>query len=385
MESRPLTVVRVLNWLPVGGVEHRVIELLSRLDREKFRPHIVLLRERGALANKAEAAGIPVHLSPLRTRLSPTGLRKLAALFRSLKADVVHSHMYRSNTPATIAARMARVPVIVSQVHNVGTWETRRQRIMDRFLMRWRAAVVAVSERVKLDIVRQLGVDPDRVTVIYNGVNPETFSVTLELGVQERKREGLPLFAVVGICVARLVEQKNHKGLLQAFERVAPIIPDLVLLFVGEGPLRGELEEEVRRLGLEKRVVFGGQRHDVPRLLALADFSILPSFKEGFSNVIVESMAAGLPLLVTDVGGNAEAVRDGVEGFVVKDPTDIAGLARGLERLASNPPGRKLMSENARRRAQAFSLDEMARHVSELYEELYKKATRSEGGADHRT
>jgi len=372
--SKPLTVVRVLNWLPVGGVEHRVIELLPRLDPKTFRSHIVLLRERGPLAPLAEQAGIPVHLSPMRSRLSPPGLWRLARLFRHLGADVVHSHMYRSNTPATVAARLAGVPVIVSQVHNVDTWDTRRQRNMDRFLMRWRSAVVAVSETVKRDIVNQLGVDPAKIRVIYNGVNTDAFSVSLENRVQERKREGLPLFATVAIHVARLVEQKNHRGLLQAFSRVAAIAPDLVLLIVGDGPMRGALEEETRTLGLGHRVVFAGRRHDVPRLLALADFSVLPSFKEGFSNVIVESLAAGLPLLVTDVGGNAEAVRDGVEGIVVRDPRNIAGLAKGLERLASDPILREAMAGKARERARDFSVDEMAVRVGRLYLDLMEES-----------
>lgn len=372
--SKPLTVVRVLNWLPVGGVEHRVIELLPRLDPKTFRSHIVLLRERGALASLAEQAGIPVHLSPMKTRLSPPGLWRLARLFRQLGADIVHSHMYRSNTPATVAARLAGVPVIVAQVHNVDTWETRRQRNMDRFLMRWRSAVVAVSETVKRDIVNQLAVDPAKIRVIYNGVNTDAFSTSLENRAQERKREGLPLFATVAIQVARLVEQKNHRGLLKAFQRVAETVPDLVLLVVGDGPLRGALEEEARTLGLGQRVVFAGRRHDVPRLLALSDFSVLPSFKEGFSNVIVESLAAGLPLLVTDVGGNAEAVRDGVEGIVVKDPRNIDGLAKGLERLASDPILRETMSEKARERAQEFSVDEMAIQVARLYLDLMEES-----------
>ena len=207
--SKPLTVVRVLNWLPVGGVEHRVIELLPRLDPKTFRSHIVLLRERGALASLAEQAGIPVHLSPMKTRLSPPGLWRLARLFRTLGADIVHSHMYRSNTPATVAARLAGVPVIVAQVHNVDTWETRRQRNMDRFLMRWRSAVVAVSETVKRDIVNQLSIDPAKIRVIYNGVNTDAFSTSLENRAQERKREGLPLFAELPVSMELVVEHTD--------------------------------------------------------------------------------------------------------------------------------------------------------------------------------
>ncbi len=374
MDAGRITVVRVLNWLPVGGVEHRVIELLPRLDPSKFSPHIVLLRERGTLADEAERRGIGVHLCPLKTRLSPSGLRNLSRLFQRIGADIVHSHMYRSNTPATIAARLAGVPVVLAQVHNVDTWETRRQRMMDRFLRRWRDGVIAVSETVKADIVRQLELDPDFIRVLYNGVDTSAFHERVESREQERKREGLPMFGVVAIHVARLVEQKNHRGLLDAFARVSERHEDLTLLLVGDGPLRRDLEEKAGGLGLRGRVVFAGRRHDIPRLLALADFSVLPSFREGFSNVIVESLAAGLPLVVTDVGGNAEAVRDGVEGLVIRDPRDTGALAAAMERLASDSELRQTFGENARQRAEDFSLDTMARHTEQLYLELSERS-----------
>lgn len=366
-------VVRVLNWLPVGGAERRVLDLLPRLDPGRFRSHIVLLRERGPLTELAEERGIPVHLAPLRTRLSPGGLWRLASLFRGLKADIVHSHMYRSNTPATIAARWAGVPVILAQIHNVDTWESRRQVWMDRLLSRRRSGIIAVSERVKQDVLARLHLDPKRVFLLYNGIDILKFRPNPENREAGRRAEGIPADAVVAVCVARLVEQKNHLGLLRAFAAIAARHPALMLWLIGEGPMRGVLETEVRRLGIAERVRFSGQRADIHALLTLVDFSVLVSFREGFSNVVIESLATGLPMLVTDVGGNAEAVRDGIEGIVVSPPGDTQALGDALARLASNSEERMRMAAQARERACEFSLEVMARRTESLYLELMDK------------
>ncbi|HUT25929.1 MAG TPA: glycosyltransferase [Sumerlaeia bacterium] len=126
--QRPLNVMRVITWLPIGGIERKILAVAPRLDRSKFTVRVACLRERGPLADALEQEGVPVHLSPLPSRLSPRGLRDLSRLMRRRRIDIVHAHMYRSNVPATIAARLVNVPVVIAQVHNVGTWETRRQR-----------------------------------------------------------------------------------------------------------------------------------------------------------------------------------------------------------------------------------------------------------------
>ncbi len=370
--TSPVPVARVLNWLPVGGVEKRLIAILSRLDPSRFRPYIVLLRERGALADLAEQKGLPVFLCPLRTRLSPTGIARLRALFRREKTRIVHSHMYRSNTPATIAARLAGTPVVFSQVHNLDTWETRRQRFLDRALMRWRDGVIAVSGRVKADIESQLRIPPDFIHVLYNGIDLDEFRFATDplwpaRRAGERAREGFDPADLIVICVARLVEVKNLPTLIEAFARIAPSHPLARLWLIGGGPLHDTLEKQVRERSLESIVRIAGQRMDIPRLMALADISALVSHKEGFSNVVIESLAAGLPLVVTDVGGNAEAVRHETEGLVINRPDNIEAIAGALDRLLGDAALRAKMSEAARRRAQDFSLETMTRQTEELY------------------
>src|SRR5439155_24152263 len=143
------------------------------------------------------------------------------------------------------------------------------------------------------------------------------------------------------------------------------------LLLVGDGPLAADLEEQTRRLGIAAKVVFAGARDDVPRILRASDISVLSSQREGFSNVVIESLAAGLPVVATDVGGNAEAIAEGSCGLLVP-VGDAAAISERLGRLAEDRGLRARMAAAARRRASAFSLDEAVRATETLYDGLLR-------------
>ena len=363
--DRTWHVARVITWLPPGGIERRLAALLPQLNQPPFRVSVVCLRERGLLADTLERAGVPVTVLPLRSRLNPAGLFRLASWMRKQRVDIVHSHMYRSNVPATIAARLARRRLVFCQVHNVNTWETPRQRWMDRYLLRWRTAMVAVSEEVKRDVVANLGCPPDFVRVLYNGIDVQEYSsvqpdpkLRRQLAIREGKR--------VVVMLARLVPQKGHMHLIRALEAVRDELPPTHVLLVGSGKLREALEQEVRQRRLGEMVSFAGFRLDVPQILALADLSVLPSDREGFSNAVVEAMAAGVPVVATNVGGNREAIVNGESGILV-EPHDSRALGQAIKTLLTDEPLRRRMSEAARQRAKCFGLDQMLEATRRLY------------------
>ena len=367
-----IRVLRVITWLPVGGIERRLVALLPRLDRDRFDLRVACLRERGPLADELEAAGIPVDLVPFRTRWDPAALRRLAALMRERRIEIVHSHMYRANVPATVAARLAGVPVVWGQVHNVGTWETRRQALMDRLLSGWRTGMIAVSGRVRDDVVRTLRLPPERVRVIYNGVDIDRFAAARARRDTIRAREGAAPADAVFLFAARLVEQKRCADFLDALARLqsAPAAgaPPLHAWILGDGPLRPDIEARVRALPDPTAAGLLGRRDDVEEFMAAADAFVLPSTREGFSNALIEALAAGLPAIATDVGGNAEAVRDGIDGFILP-PLNPGRLAAAIETLWRDAPLRNRLATSAAARARDFSLDAMARAVEQLYAE----------------
>jgi glycosyltransferase involved in cell wall biosynthesis len=173
----------------------------------------------------------------------------------------------------------------------------------------------------------------------------------------------------VVVVLARLVEQKKHTRLLQALEMCRNELPPVSVLFVGDGKLRGELECEVETRHLGDMVSFTGHRNDIPQILALSDLSVLTSDREGFSNTIIESLAAGVPVVATDVGGNSEAIVNGECGLIVQ-PDELAGLARALKTVLLDDTLRRKMSQSARMRAKHFSLENMLDETRRLYLEL---------------
>lgn len=369
-----IRILRVITWLPVGGIERRLVALLPRLDRERFDVRVVCIRERGELADELEAAGIPVTLVPLRSRWDPRGLRELAGLMRRERIDVVHSHMYRSNVPATVAARLAGVREVWAQVHNVDTWETGRQAWMDRRLMRWRTGMIAVSDRVRHDVIETLRIEPRRVRVIYNGVDLDRFRAARERRAELRLREDTGE-RLVFIFMARLVEQKRPQDFLEAFGRLQREDGGerLSAWIVGDGPLRAALERQAAALPCPEAVRFHGRRDDVEELLAAADVFVMTSTKEGFSNALVEAMATGLGIVATDVGGNAEAVRGGQDGLIVP-PADIERLTRAMRTMWHGDDQRLRMAGSARGHAEQFSLAVMIDATERLYLESLERA-----------
>ena len=369
--ERPYHIARIITWLPRGGIERRLVALLPRLNKSPFRVSLVCIRERGPLADELRQAGVAVSVIPLRSRLDPHGLRALSQWMHEQRVDLVHSHMYRSNVPATIAARRAGVRHVLCQVHNIDTWETRRQRMLDRWLMRWRTAMLAVSNNVKHDIVATLGCPPRQVRVLYNGININEYG-SVHPNPQLRHALGIPEGNKLVVVLARLVEQKKHTRLLQALETIHNELPPVSVLFVGDGKLRGELEREVETRHLGDMVSFTGHRNDIPQILSLSDLSVLTSDREGFSNTIIESLAAGVPVVATDVGGNSEAIVDGECGLIIK-PDDLTGLAKALKKVLADNTLRRKMSQAARMRAQHFSLENMLDETRRLYLELLTK------------
>jgi len=403
--SRPVRVMRVITQLSRGGVEAKLAELLPLLSQQGFEASVCCIKEAGSLAHRFAEAGIPVHVFPVRSRLHPIDVVRLARFIRRQQIDVVHTHMYAANVTGTVAARLAKVPVIVANVHNVGKFQSRRQVIQDRFLARFRDGTVCVSEQVKDDYLKATGLSDERVSVIYNGVDTEKFRRRWQPGkpAPHHPVVGVPLAAPcfnssnahragqapplhhppvnpvrrelgigedekVLISAGRLIPQKSPELLISAFKIVHESLPKTRLLVLGSGELRCDLEALAAKLALSASVIFTGFREDIAECLAASDVFVSSSVKEGFSNVLLEALASGLPAVVTDVGGNREALREGREGFLCKP---IAGeLAERIVCILGDSELSERMSKNARERATEFSLERMAEQTAELYRRL---------------
>jgi len=326
--------------------------------------HVALIREEGPLAQELKDRGIPVTVIPQRSRLSPTGIAQLSRHFRSIGADVVHSHMYRSNIPATLAARWARVPVILGHIHNVDSWDSPRQQFVDRMVSRLRTRTLAVSEAVRQDVLRALSLADDRVGLLYNGIDTVEFAPNAAAREALRSAWGIAPGEVLLVVPARLHPQKNPLGVLEAFGSVRGAAR---LAFVGAGKMEEELKAAVEAKGLGGRVFLTGRRDDMAAVYNAADAIVLSSLKEGFSNAVVEALACARPVIASDVGGNREALDSPAIGWI-HNAGDTAALTAQMQQAVDlGPEGLAGMGPACRLRSEVFSIDALVENTHQLY------------------
>lgn len=364
-------VLFLIDELDVGGTEQQILELVKRIDRRRYEPIVCCFRP-GKVSAEIAASGVRVIEIPKRGKVDPRFVLTLARMMRREHIDLLQAYLFTANTWGRLAARIARVPIIVTSERNVDMWEEMYKQRLGVWLDRWTQRTIGNSEAVG-DYLAGKGITRDKIRVIYNGVDTSRFDGPVDPHAT-REELGIPAHHVVIGHLARLEPQKDPRTFLAAAAIVAKRNPNVSFLVVGGGSLKADLEREAKTLGLTDRMIFTGPRRDVPRLLAACDMSVLSSVKEGMSNTVMESMAAGRPMVATSVGGNPELIRDGETGFLV--PTrDPQAIAEGLQRIIDDPALAKSMGLQAKARmAERFSVEAMVSETERLYDELVAEA-----------
>lgn len=337
-----------------------VLSLAERADRAKYRPRVLSLLEGGELVPRFAAAGVPVDT--LDVAISDGPIAVLRAMRRYLlqhQPAILHTHNPTPHQYGALSATWARVPVLVHTKHGRNQLLSTRGRFLERVAGYLSDAVVPVSADAA-DVARDVdGVPAGRIQVIRNGIAATHAAPRRAAGGEWRV-----------VHVARLNEVKDQPTLLRAARRVADHHPDFHLDIVGDGEERQALERLAAELGLEQVVHFHGFTDDVSAYLAGADLFALSSVSEGIALTLLEAMAAALPVVATDVGGNREVVRDGETGLLVpaSDPT---AMADAMIALLEDPSRGEAMGRAGRARVvQEFSLDRTAAEYEALYDRL---------------
>jgi glycosyltransferase involved in cell wall biosynthesis len=281
--------------------------------------------------------------------------------------------MFHANIPGRVVGRLAGVPIILTSRRNVNIGGGQRE-LLSRLTSGMDDLVIAVCELARQAEIERAGVSPEKVVTVYNGLDAAEFAgVDQERAALVRQGLAIPRGTPVVAAVGRLHPQKDFPTLLRAMARVHEAVPGARLLVVGDGMLRGDLEAQARSLELSSSVVFTGQRADVPELLNAVDLFALSSLWEGLPNVVLEAMAAGLPVVGTRVGGVPEVVVDGVTGILVP-PRDPEALASGIAQLLSDSELSQRMGDAGRARVvEQYSVERMVRETEVLYEGLLAK------------
>jgi len=377
--KRPTRIFRIVPSLEMGGVERTLTSILPRLDKCQYKVYLCCLFKRDKLADTMESLGIPIISFKMRARLDfdgkyIAGILRLACLMKKMQIDIVHTHLYRANLVGRIAAKLAGVPVIIANEHNIDSWKKFPQRLNDRVLARITNKIIVVSNGVKDFLIEKGKIPENKIEVIYNGVDIEKFNIDVDIDKKKRTFGIKPKEKIVGI-VSRIVSQKGHMVLLKSAEKILQIFPNTKFLIVGDGEkkLLKELQEKALSLGIENRCLFTGLRQDIPEIMAIMDIFAFPSFREGLGNVLLEAMASGKPVVANYIHGVVdEVVANGETGFLVP-PDNPALFTERIVRLLKSKSLREKMGQEAKKRVLNFSIDRMVRETEVIYDRLIRQ------------
>jgi len=377
--EKQVTIALISSYpLHVGGVETHLLSLLRHGDRSRYR-WLMIGPLSPAFAAQAEAAGAQIIEWRPRHFADLISFFALARLLRQRRVGVAHFHCPRSAFLGRVLARPLRIPAVVT-VHlpayyfagsrytgpRFGRWlYLRLERVLNRRLT---ARLIYVSSLVLEEAIALRLVSRRRAEVISNGVDLSRYD-----GVSNREalRAGAGLAAgdKVICFIGRLDHQKGIDILLDAVSGIDLAAHRARLWLIGDGPLRGQLQQQARQSGRAQFISFLGFRDDVPCLLKASDVFVLPSRYEAMPLAILEAMAAGLPCVVTDTGENSRLVTDGVSGLVVSSENTRA-LAEALRQLLEDPARCLTMGRAARERAEDFSDTRMVQKIQGVYETI---------------
>lgn len=325
-----------------------------------------------SVAHQFESRGLHIIRIPCRHRFDLAAVRKIRGIIASEEIDLVHSHGYKSDIYAWLAARQLQLPIMAtSHLWTRQTAAIRFYEFLDGLVLRRFHAVAAVSQRIAGQL-RQAGIAEEKISVIHNGIDLSPFDAAAPVLKSELQAGGRRLIGTVG----RLTSQKGMEYFLAAAQKLLKEFPDLLFAIVGDGPDRQKLEQMARELEIEKSIRFTGARSDMPGVYASLDLFVLASIAEGMPMALLEAMASGRPVVATAVGAVPQIVVVGTTGMLVR-PKDSTELANAISSLLRHQDLSERVARNGRAAVRRqFSSQVMTQKYCELYAQLLEKRTK---------
>lgn len=380
--NKKTRVLHIITKLELGGAQQVALYIVGNLDRNRFAPAISagpggLLNEEAEQLEDVPFVIVPHLIRELKPVSDWKAYRELRRLIREREPSIVHTHSSKAGILGRLAAAAEGVPIILHTIHGFGITAVRNPLLQRALLAAERKAAkktthfVAVS-RENIETGKNYGLfDDSKVSLIYAGVPLEKFR-DAKCDPKLAEELGIPAGAPVVGTISCFKPQKAPLAFVELAAQVSSAEPSAYFLLVGDGELRSQIEAKIRELGLEGKVILAGWRHDVPELLKLMKVSVLTSLWEGLPMVIPQSLSAGVPVVVTSVGGSPEAVDEGKTGFVVEPGDTATQAARVLQILQDSNLAEKMAAAGPGSVAD-WEQDKMVRDHEELYNRLLEE------------
>jgi glycosyltransferase involved in cell wall biosynthesis len=351
-----------------GGLEQLAFDLSTYFNNDSFETVVVGFKN-DSLTERLNRYGVPVFSLDKESGFDRRFITRFHQIVRELNPHILHAHALSPNFWSTLIGKHFHKKKSISTFHTVIS-DSSLFMPFYTYINLFSDRLIAVSNKVKSTYSKNFKVDSKKIGVIHNGVALPSKPLR-SIEIEKFKEElGLNPFLRTAICVGRLEKPKGHKFMIEAAHILAQKGMHLNFLIVGGGTLENELGHLARSLGLQQNFIFTGYRSDVPNLIQSADYAVISSVREGFSVALLEFMAMGMPLVITDVGGNREAVTNDVSAIIVP-PRDPQALAAGIERLIQQPAlARKLGKAANKRYMQKFTKEQMLQQYELLYRQL---------------
>lgn len=365
---RKLNIMLMIRNMEFGGAQVVVNQLINGLDRDKYNVGLcILTREDNSLLDEPYKLPVKIHKLNKRSKFDLGLLFKLKRLLIYERTDIVHTHGWTADVWSRLAARMAKVPVIISHSHTNQPGIKRSLIFWNKIMAGFTDHFITVGEANRKVLTELIKIPPEKITIIRNVVDYERFNIKTDTAAKKRELGLEPDSKIISI-IGRLHQAKGHEYFLEAAGIVTGRIPAVEFLIAGAGELEKDLRRKSRELGIEDKTHFLGGRKDIPEILAVTDVYVSSSLFEGLPLTLLEAMAAGKAIAATDIEGCRELIANGQSGFLTP-PEDVRSQADIIIKLLENSDLRRQLGENARSIVQrGYTLKEMLKQIDALYQ-----------------
>jgi glycosyltransferase involved in cell wall biosynthesis len=362
--SAKIKIVYILPTLDKGGAERLVVDLILNLDRTVFEPMLILFKRGGEWLAELTAENIPVLILEKKKKISPLNFWRILSALKKIRPDIVHTHL-GGDIYGRWAAKLIKVPVIVSTEHNINIDEGFLYNILKRLSVRAGRHIIAVSEAVKQDILSRYHIPTNQVSVIRNGVDTAKFLKRAKASANDQNAINGRQPVIWG-TMGRLSPQKGHLTLIEAWKKVDN---NATCLIAGTGPLARTLLKKIKQEGLRERIRLIGPVADPAAFLSSLDAFVFPSLWEGLGLVILEAGLIGLPVVASRVNGITEIIKED-NGWLIP-AGDAEALAAQINRLNATMNDPSIIAKTDKLRAEVIANFDI-KNIAQKYQNLYR-------------